>query len=47
MAEEVDAIPIDPLPEISINDTSVVTGPIGPNAVYSLYWNLNEWELVG
>ncbi len=47
MAEEVVAIPIDPLPEIAIHDTSVVTGPIGPNAVYSLYWNLNEWELVG
>ncbi len=46
MAEEVVSIPIDPLPEIAIHDTSVVSGPIGPNPVYSLYWNLNEWELV-
>jgi peptide/nickel transport system substrate-binding protein len=37
-------LPLDPLPDICLWHKKVV-GPIGDNAIESMFWNLNQWGL--
>ncbi len=46
-ADEVVALPISPVPDVGIWSTAKLRGPIADNAVYSMFWNMNEWTLVG
>jgi peptide/nickel transport system substrate-binding protein len=44
LAADVAALPMDPLPDISIWNKKVV-GPIGDNAIMGMFWNINQWGL--
>ena len=46
-ADEVLALPISPVPDVGIWSSAKLRGPIADNAVYSMFWNMNEWALVG
>jgi peptide/nickel transport system substrate-binding protein len=44
MASSQVTLPLDPLPDICLWHKNVV-GPIGDNAIESMFWNLNQWGL--
>lgn len=46
-ADEVVGLPIAPLPDVGIWNTAKLAGPISDNPVYSMFWNMHEWSLVG
>jgi peptide/nickel transport system substrate-binding protein len=44
MAATMVTLPLDPLPDICLWHKNVV-GPIGDNAIESMFWNLNQWGM--
>jgi peptide/nickel transport system substrate-binding protein len=47
LADEVPAIPIDPLPNIVVWNNKALGGPIGDNPTYGMFWNINKWYRTG
>ena len=46
MADNLVALPLDPLPDILIWSPRVV-GPIRDNSIEGMFWNINEWGCTG
>ena len=44
VAEEVPAIPIDPLPDVGVWNGRKLRGPIGDNPTYGMFWNIYRWS---
>jgi len=47
VAEEVPAIPIDPLPDVGVWNGRRLRGPIGDNPTYGMFWNIYRWSARG
>jgi peptide/nickel transport system substrate-binding protein len=47
LAEEVPAIPIDPLPDVGVWNGRKLRGPIGDNPTYGMFWNIYRWSARG
>jgi peptide/nickel transport system substrate-binding protein len=44
VADEVPAIPIDPLPDVGVWNGRKLRGPIGDNPTYGMFWNMYRWS---
>ncbi len=44
VADEVPAIPIDPLPDVGVWNGRKLRGPIGDNPTYGMFWNIYRWS---
>jgi peptide/nickel transport system substrate-binding protein len=47
LADEVPAIPIDPLPDVGVWNGRRLRGPIGDNPTYGMFWNIHRWSVRG
>lgn len=47
VADEVPAIPIDPLPDVGVWNGKKLSGPIGDNPTYGMFWNIYLWTAKG
>lgn len=47
VADEVPAIPIDPLPDVGVWNGRKLRGPIGDNPTYGMFWNIHLWSVRG
>lgn len=47
LADEVPAIPIDPLPDVGVWNGRKLRGPIGDNPTYGMFWNIYRWSARG
>jgi peptide/nickel transport system substrate-binding protein len=45
LAEEVPAIPLDPLPDVGVWNGRKLRGPIGDNPTYGMFWNIHLWSV--
>lgn len=45
LADEVPAIPIDPLPDVGVWNRTKLRGPIGDNPTYGMFWNIHLWSV--
>jgi peptide/nickel transport system substrate-binding protein len=45
LADDVPAIPIDPLPDVGVWNGRKLGGPIGDNPTYGMFWNLYLWTV--
>jgi peptide/nickel transport system substrate-binding protein len=47
VADEVPAIPIDPLPDVGVWNGRKLGGPISDNPTYGMFWNIYRWSARG